>query len=325
MANTNWNVTPADGDMTDLETTNQQGYRYDTGATIYDSTGAKIGTLSDLGVQNGYLVVKHGMLMPKEAYVPVNLIQEARADGIYLSLAKDELNGYDQGGVPGSAPNSVAAQGGGNAWVPGAAMSGEAGQARTQLPPLYVQAEQVQAEQRPRATHQPLNDETDRTNLAGAQGDQIAVPLTGEELVAGKRQVERGRVQLRKGVTEERQTVDVPLTQEHVSVSEVPVDADTPVPDDAFQDKIIDVPVMGEELVTEKRAQVTGEVVVNKERVQETQRASATVRRERLDVRHVDEQGNLLGNDGQAIGDVQGADEFVSDDEVVSDQDHPLP
>lgn len=308
MTNTDWTVGPAGGDLTAPDAANQQGYRYDAGAAIYDITGAKIGTLSDRGVQNGYLVVKHGMLMPKDAYVPLHRVQEARADGIYLDLAKDELNGYDQGSVPDMAPTNVATQGGGDAWGPGAEMSGQAGQARTQLPPLYIQAGQMS-----RAGHLPLNDEPATPDMAGAEGEEIAVPLTEEELVAGTRQVEQGRVHLRKGVTEERQTVDVPLTQERISVREVPGDTARPVPDDAFQEKTIDVPVMGEELVTGKRAQVAGEVVVNKERVQETGRASDTVRREHLDVRHVDDQGSLLGDDAQAIGDVQGADGTLSD------------
>jgi stress response protein YsnF len=61
------------------------------------------------------------------------------------------------------------------------------------------------------------------------------VPLSEEQLVAGTRPQEVGRVQLRKGVQEEQQSIDVPVTQEQVRVREMVTSGGEPGPD-AFQE-----------------------------------------------------------------------------------------
>jgi len=113
--------------------------------------------------------------------------------------------------------------------------------------------------------------------------DEVRVPVMEEELVAGKRQTEQGRVRLHKDVIEEQKTIDVPVTREEVHVERVPVsgtyDANTT---DAFQEKDIDVPVMGEEVIAEKRAHVAEEVRLRKDTITDNQQVSDTVRRERV-------------------------------------------
>jgi uncharacterized protein (TIGR02271 family) len=58
---------------------------------------------------------------------------------------------------------------------------------------------------------------------------------------------------------------------------------------DAFTERDIDVPVMGEELVAGKRAVVTEEVRLRKDAVTEDQQVSDTVRKERVTVEGADE------------------------------------
>jgi uncharacterized protein (TIGR02271 family) len=87
-------------------------------------------------------------------------------------------------------------------------------------------------------------------------------------------------------VTEERKTLSAPVTHEEVRVERVPINRPvTNLPPDAWQDKDIDVPVRGEELVTEKRAKVSEEVPIKKQRVTDERQVTGTVRNEwvRLD------------------------------------------
>jgi uncharacterized protein (TIGR02271 family) len=110
-----------------------------------------------------------------------------------------------------------------------------------------------------------------------------------EELVVGRREQEIGRVHLHKDVVEEPQTITAPVTHEEVTLERVPVQGEyTPSPD-AFTEKDIDVPVMGEELVTDKRAKVTEEVRLRKQPVTEEQQVSDTVRKERVRVEGAEE------------------------------------
>lgn len=67
-----------------------------------------------------------------------------------------------------------------------------------------------------------------------------------EELVVGKQVEEQGRVHVHKDVVSEQQTVSVPLQQERVTVERVAYSGDPAASGDAFVERDIDVPVMGE-------------------------------------------------------------------------------
>ncbi len=115
--------------------------------------------------------------------------------------------------------------------------------------------------------------------------DDARIPVAEERLEVEKRQAELGEVQLHKTVTEEEQTIPVELQREEVHVREVDT-GDRPVQsgEDVFQEGTISVPVRGEEAVVQKQAVVTGEVVLDKDRITEQQNVSGTVRRERVEV-----------------------------------------
>lgn len=274
--------------------TQSQGHEFDVGAPILDANGNKLGSLSELGVHNGYLVVHHGMLMGRDSFVPLSSIIGADANSIYLDLTKDDLSQMANQ-PPTTAPSGVAGTGDrGNTW----SVSGDANPAGadqgpiSQRPPLWIRPpRQLQATAASSATTQT------------AQQDEVRVPLREEELVAGTREQERGRVHLGKDVVEEQQQVNVPVTHEEVYVERVPVQGGSAnLGPDAFQEKDIDVPVMGEEIVAEKRGGISEEVRLRKQAVTEEQQVSDTVRKERLNVRRMDDQGNVLDESGQPIG-----------------------
>jgi len=84
----------------------------------------------------------------------------------------------------------------------------------------------------------------------------------------------------------EQQTLNVPVQREQVSVERVPVDraAETVDASGAFQEGDIEVPVMGEEVMTSKRAHVVEEVRLHKDTVTEQEQVGGTVRREQVRV-----------------------------------------
>jgi uncharacterized protein (TIGR02271 family) len=122
--------------------------------------------------------------------------------------------------------------------------------------------------------------------------DTMHVELAEEELSAHTRDVERGRVHVDKVVTKERQTLDVPVTEEWVAVNRQPVDREVPPGEATFTEETIDVPVRGEEVVVDKRVHIREEIEISKEAVTETRHVTDTVRREEARIR--DEQGNVI-------------------------------
>ena len=116
--------------------------------------------------------------------------------------------------------------------------------------------------------------------------DEVRIPVREEELVAGTQVEEQGRVHVHKDVVTEQQTINVPVQREQVSVERVPVDRDAGAADasGAFQEGDIEVPVMGEEVVTGKRAHVVEEVRLHKDTVTEQEQVGGTVRREQVRV-----------------------------------------
>jgi len=136
---------------------------------------------------------------------------------------------------------------------------------------------------------QPITNQVDTTTT---NDTDIRVPVVEEELVVGKRQEELGRVRIHRDVVEEQQSVDVPLQRERVTVERVAVSGTTDTNlNDAFREQDIDVPVMGEEAVVGKRVHEVEEVRLRKESVTEQQQVSDTVRKERVIVDGVDDQG----------------------------------
>jgi len=245
------------------------GQQFVEGMSVFDSAGEKVGTLFENDAQAGYIVVQKGWLFPKDLYVPTSAIQRSDADGVYLNLHKDDLSGqqYEQAPTGGSMSAGM-----GSAAATGAAY----GTTTTD------RFDTMQTRSASATTNTAQTVDTDR---------DIRVPVMEEELVAGKREEELGRVHVHKDVVQEQQTVSAPVTHEEVVVERVAVNGDaTAVGADAFVDKDIEVPVMGEELVTGKQAVVTEEVRLHKQAVTEQQQVTDTVRKERVTV---DSDGDL--------------------------------
>jgi uncharacterized protein (TIGR02271 family) len=119
------------------------------------------------------------------------------------------------------------------------------------------------------------------------------IDIVEEEVKIGKRAVDRGGVRVHTYVVERPVEEDVVLEETRVNVERRNVDRPASQADlDAFQERTIEVNETAEELVINKEARVTGEVHINKEREQHTERVRETARRTEVDVEHVGDVGD---------------------------------
>jgi uncharacterized protein (TIGR02271 family) len=117
---------------------------------------------------------------------------------------------------------------------------------------------------------------------SGAAEAERTIPVTQEELVVGKRDVEHGGVRVYSRVLEQpvRETVD--LAEEHVDVQRRP--ANRPASADAFREQSVEMREHAEEPVVGKRARVVEEVKVGKKRSKKAQTVQDTVRKTDVEV-----------------------------------------
>ncbi|HET9902019.1 MAG TPA: DUF2382 domain-containing protein [Actinomycetes bacterium] len=113
-----------------------------------------------------------------------------------------------------------------------------------------------------------------------AQGDMLE--RREERLVVDKDVEQTGNVSVGKRVVEQRQSVDVPVTREEVTIDRRSVDR--PATGEALTEDSIDVPLYEERVETGKEARVVEELEIGKTAVTDTAHVEDTVRREEFDI-----------------------------------------
>ena len=124
-------------------------------------------------------------------------------------------------------------------------------------------------------TRQPGSDLEDR--------DELRVQRSEEELRVGTREREAGRVNVRKRVRVEREQVRVPTRREEVTVERVPVEGRA-APEAEIGGGEVQIPVVEEEIVVEKRPVVKEELRIRKDVVEDEEIVEADLRKEEVDV-----------------------------------------
>ncbi|TVV76481.1 DUF2382 domain-containing protein [Sphingomonas solaris] len=125
-------------------------------------------------------------------------------------------------------------------------------------------------------------DRTDRTDLG--EREEV-IPIVEEQLVVGKRDVNRGGVRVRSYVTEKPVHEQIRLRNEQINVERRTVDQPLSAADsDAFRERTIDMTATGEEAVVGKTARVVEEVVVSKTATENVEDVSDTVRRTDVEI-----------------------------------------
>ncbi len=134
------------------------------------------------------------------------------------------------------------------------------------------------------------------TNGAAIQGSgqmnqtvaEERIPLVEEELLVGKREVNRGGARVRSYVRETPVHEQVSLRDEHVSVERRPVNEPIDQAElqsgDLLRDREIEMTETHEEAMVAKQARVTEEVVVRKTADQHVEQVDDTVRRTEVDI-----------------------------------------
>ena len=137
------------------------------------------------------------------------------------------------------------------------------------------------------AAYEPAPRNTGAKNVAGvtreATDHEITLPIIEEQMVVGKRTVEKGGVNVRTTISEKPVTESVNLREENVTVERHAVDR--PVDSaDAFKESSFDVTTQAEVPVVSKEARVVEEVVIDKGVTEHTETVRDSVKRTDVEV-----------------------------------------
>lgn len=125
------------------------------------------------------------------------------------------------------------------------------------------------------------------------QTHPIIVPVITEELEIGKREIETGRVRVRKIVHEREEVVDEPLLREEVQVERVSVNQIIEQPVEVrYEGDTIIVPVLEEVLVVEKRLLLKEELHITRKQTTHREPQRYTLRQEEVDIERLPAQEN---------------------------------
>jgi uncharacterized protein (TIGR02271 family) len=127
-----------------------------------------------------------------------------------------------------------------------------------------------------------MTDRSTTTATRTARGGET-MELREEQLRATKTPVETGEVRIRKEVTTEHRTLDVPVQREEVVIERHPVSGRASSGDIKSGEEVR-IPVMEEKVNVEKQAVVKEEVSVGKRTVTDHERVSGDVRKENIRV-----------------------------------------
>lgn len=129
--------------------------------------------------------------------------------------------------------------------------------------------------------------------------DEERIRLHEEQLKVDKERVQTGEINVGKRVVEETETVEVPVEREEVYVERHPVNEEVAGTDAFDENDSVHVSLSEEQVNVSKKDVVTEEIVVGKQKVQDTERVDETVRREVADI---DEDDNNLRNKNKNNG-----------------------
>jgi uncharacterized protein (TIGR02271 family) len=114
------------------------------------------------------------------------------------------------------------------------------------------------------------------------------IRLAEEQLNVGKRLVQEGTTRIRRFVTEKPVEASITLHEEHAQVLRRAIDNPNYIADVDWSDRTIEVIESAEQAVVSKSARVVEEVVVRKEGTDHVQTVRDKVRRQQVDVEHLD-------------------------------------
>ena len=141
------------------------------------------------------------------------------------------------------------------------------------------------------ADYKPLPRNQKAANVAGvtreAGEDEIILPVIEENLIVGKRTVEKAGVNVKTTIAEQPIAESVNLRQENVTVARNKVDL--PIDEtDAFKEGTFEIRTQAEVPVISKEARIVEEVVIGKEVTERTETVRDTIKRTEVEVVELD-------------------------------------
>ena len=122
------------------------------------------------------------------------------------------------------------------------------------------------------------------TPVASGAGADGVIPVVQEQLVVGKRQVDRGGLRVRAYTVETPVQESVTLRQERVDVERRPVNAPVPAAEGLFQERDLRLTETSEEVVVAKEARIVEELSVRKDAGERVETVQDTVRHTEVEV-----------------------------------------
>ncbi|WP_314350436.1 DUF2382 domain-containing protein [Mammaliicoccus vitulinus] len=136
------------------------------------------------------------------------------------------------------------------------------------------------------ASNQSFNDRNQNIE------DEESVQLHEERLNVDKENVETGQASVGKRVVEENEEFDVPVEREEVTIERRPVNEKVDEDFNANEDDSVHVPLHEERVNVDKENVVSEEIVIKKNKVQDTEHVSEKVRREEADINNPTDDPN---------------------------------
>jgi uncharacterized protein (TIGR02271 family) len=273
------------------------------GADVYDETGAKIGSASEvyLDDESGrpeWVTVKTGMFGTKESFVPIR-DADLTEDGVRVHVAKDKVKDaprIDADGhlSPQEEQELYTYYGLGTGMTGmGTGMAGET--MRTETTTGMAGTDM--------AGREMAGTEMTGRDMTGTVGHDTSGPNTDdamtrseERLNVGTRTEEVGRARLRKYVVTENVTQTVPVSHEEVRVEREPItDANVGAAMDgpAISEEEHEVTLRAERPVVEKEAVPVERVRLDTETVTDEAQVNEELRKEQIDVDGADENRRM--------------------------------
>ncbi|HYH13640.1 MAG TPA: YsnF/AvaK domain-containing protein [Flavisolibacter sp.] len=137
-------------------------------------------------------------------------------------------------------------------------------------------------------------DRGDHNMNARTEDGHLIIPVIQEQIVIDKQVIETGKVRVRKTVSEETASLNIPLIQENYDVQRVPAQQILDkAPGIRYEGDTIVVPVMREVVIVEKKYELIEEVRLTKRTTSVPHVQDITLLKEHVQVERVrlDDQG----------------------------------
>ena len=141
-----------------------------------------------------------------------------------------------------------------------------------------------------------FGDTGNNAGTTSVMGEQV-IPVIEEELVVGKREVNRGGVRVYSHISERPVAADVTLRNERIFVDRRLVDREATDVDFDTDSGVVELTASGEEAVVGKRSRVVEEVFVGKQSSEHTEQVNDTVRRTEVEVEQIGTREGALASD----------------------------